>query len=190
MSTLGKRWKVSEENKQRRKDSFKNEEFRNRYKVKHSFKDKESFRKMRSEVTKQTWLDGKMDDRVPGEYSHTLETFKKKSEISRRLWADPEYRKKTFKCFDTVPERIMEGNLLRSGFMVQKQFHVLGVGLVDFYLPEENIVIECDGDYWHGSDRPEQQRKDKIRTEKLQQLGYKVFRFWEHEIGSNMLLNI
>ena len=86
------------------------------------------------------------------------------------------------KWFDTLPERIMEENLLRSGFMLQKQVHIKGVGLVDFYLPEENVVIECDGDYWHGSDRPGQQEIDKVRTKQMKKLGYKVVRFWEYEI--------
>jgi very-short-patch-repair endonuclease len=43
-----------------------------------------------------------------------------------------------------------------------------------------NLIIECDGNYWHnypfGNDR------DKIRTTELIAQGFKVLRLWEHEI--------
>ena len=43
-----------------------------------------------------------------------------------------------------------------------------------------NLVIECDGDYWHkypiGNDI------DHIRTKELLKKGFKVLRLWEFEI--------
>lgn len=50
----------------------------------------------------------------------------------------------------------------------------------DILIPSMNLVIECDGDYWHkypiGNDI------DHIRTKELLEKGFKVLRLWEHEI--------
>ena len=42
---------------------------------------------------------------------------------------------------------------------------------LDFYVKDNNKVIEFDGDYWHGEKRGNQKR-DKEREEKLKALGY------------------
>ena len=50
----------------------------------------------------------------------------------------------------------------------------------DILIPSMNLVIECDGDYWHkypaGLDR------DHIRTKELIEKGFKVLRLWERDI--------
>ena len=46
-----------------------------------------------------------------------------------------------------------------------------------------NIVIECDGDYWHNY--PIGNKLDHIRTREMIDKGYTVIRFWEHEINKN-----
>jgi very-short-patch-repair endonuclease len=50
----------------------------------------------------------------------------------------------------------------------------------DLLIPSMNLVIECDGDYWHkypiGNDI------DNIRTSELLEKGFKVLRLWEFEI--------
>jgi len=61
----------------------------------------------------------------------------------------------------------------------------------DILIPLEKIIIECDGDWWHGNPRKypnptEYQIKkielDKIRTEELIGEGFKVIRLWEEDI--------
>jgi very-short-patch-repair endonuclease len=62
----------------------------------------------------------------------------------------------------------------------------------DILIPSMNLVIECDGDYWHGnilfnkniiSERISKQIEyDKIRTNELIEKGFKVLRLWEYEI--------
>ena len=42
---------------------------------------------------------------------------------------------------------------------------------LDFYVKDNNKVIEFDGDYWHGEKRGNQKR-DREREEKLKALGY------------------
>lgn len=50
----------------------------------------------------------------------------------------------------------------------------------DFFIPSLNMVIECDGDYWHKY--PIGKDIDKIRTSELFEKGFRVLRLWEHEI--------
>ena len=55
----------------------------------------------------------------------------------------------------------------------------------DFFIPSTNLVIECDGDYWHSY--PTGREIDHIRTKELLERGFKVLRLWEFEI-KNMTL--
>ncbi len=50
----------------------------------------------------------------------------------------------------------------------------------DLLIPSMNLVIECDGDYWHKY--PIGLEKDYIRTKELIEKGFKVLRLWECEI--------
>lgn len=50
----------------------------------------------------------------------------------------------------------------------------------DIFIPSKNLVIECDGNYWHSY--PTGTEKDKIRTSELIEKGFKVLRLWESEI--------
>jgi very-short-patch-repair endonuclease len=50
----------------------------------------------------------------------------------------------------------------------------------DFFLKDFNMVIECDGDYWHNY--PNYRGIDLIRTEELINQKYKVMRLWERDI--------
>ncbi len=51
----------------------------------------------------------------------------------------------------------------------------------DILIPALNLVIECDGDYWHKY--PIGTEKDHIRTKELLEKGFKVLRLWEKEIN-------
>ena len=50
----------------------------------------------------------------------------------------------------------------------------------DILIPSMNLVIECDGDYWHKY--PIGLEKDHIRTKELIEKGFKVLRLWERDI--------
>lgn len=63
----------------------------------------------------------------------------------------------------------------------------------DIFIPSTKIVIECDGDYFHGNPSKfnadklnekqiQQKQRDEIRTKELIEKGYRVIRLWEHEI--------
>ena len=84
---------------------------------------------------------------------------------------------------DTSIELEIEAELKRRNINYQKQVPLCKIAIVDFYLPEENIVIECDGDYWHRL--PGVPENDKRKTKILIDNKYKVFRFWESEINKS-----
>lgn len=66
---------------------------------------------------------------------------------------------------------------LNEPFETQKQ---LGPWLVDFYLPDRNLVIECDGKYWHSL--PEVAKRDRKKNYWLHKNGYKYLRLGEDAI--------
>ena len=50
----------------------------------------------------------------------------------------------------------------------------------DILIPSMNLVIECDGNYWHKY--PIGNNIDNIRTSELIEKGFNVLRLWENEI--------
>lgn len=51
---------------------------------------------------------------------------------------------------------------------------------VDFYLPNRKLVLECDGEYWHKTEKARQ--RDRKKDKFLQAQGYKVLRLAEQDI--------
>lgn len=58
------------------------------------------------------------------------------------------------------------------------------IGVADFAIPEAMVIIECDGEYWHG--RPETQQRDHQKDAYLKACGYTVLRFSEREIKQDV----
>jgi G:T-mismatch repair DNA endonuclease (very short patch repair protein) len=112
----------------------------------------------------------------------------KVSESSKQRWTDPKYREKQIskmkngKFCNTIPEIILQQRLSEQGILFETQKDVYGIP--DIFI-EPNICIFADGDYWHGSTRPKAQERDRRVNEVLESTGYKVYRFWEHEIKSS-----
>lgn len=53
--------------------------------------------------------------------------------------------------------------------------------IVDFYLPEYQLVIECNGSYWHN--RPERKLRDKELEEYVLSKGKDILWLWDYEIN-------
>lgn len=90
----------------------------------------------------------------------------------------------TWECYksydgETSIERIIRLQLkkLKEPFKQEMRF---GKYRADFYLPNKNLIIECDGEYWHRNQliRQRDYRKDVY----LNALGYKILRLKEAEI--------
>lgn len=59
--------------------------------------------------------------------------------------------------------------------------------VADFYLPTHNLIIECDGIYWHNY--PFGTERDKIRNLEMIKNNFKVLRFWEGQVNEEKVLN-
>jgi very-short-patch-repair endonuclease len=59
---------------------------------------------------------------------------------------------------------------------------------VDVFVPSRNLVIQWDGDYWHGyGGAKDERQKKRVRLDMSQdaymrKAGFTVLRFWEHEV--------
>lgn len=84
---------------------------------------------------------------------------------------------------DTNIEIKIQDILKKNNIIFEKQKPLLSKYIVDIFI-EPNIVIECDGDYWHN--RSGAQEKDRIRDKNLNDADYRVLRFWEHEINNDI----
>lgn len=75
-----------------------------------------------------------------------------------------------------------------------RQYYIKDINqYCDIYIPSKNLVIECDGSFWHydprlfpnGAVYEYQKRKierDEIKNEYLHKNGYNLLRFWEIDI--------
>lgn len=103
------------------------------------------------------------------------------------------------KSKDTKPEIIFRKELWKAGLRYRKYNKKLS-GNPDIVNKKHELIIFIDGEFWHGYNWDEKKAKIKTNREfwipkiernmqrdienniRLEELGYKVFRFWEHEI--------
>ncbi|MBP1640124.1 MAG: isoleucine--tRNA ligase [Bacteroidetes bacterium] len=69
-----------------------------------------------------------------------------------------------------------------EGYKFRRE-HVIDDFIVDFVCLNEKVVVEVDGGYHN---EPEAQEWDKLREERLKQLGYRVYRFTNEEVLHNI----
>jgi very-short-patch-repair endonuclease len=84
-------------------------------------------------------------------------------------------------CKETGIERKVKALLVELGVRFIQEHQIKSVGWVDFFLPDHNAVVECDGHYWHSL--PGNPEKDARRDAACRDLGYRVFRFGEKQIN-------
>lgn len=118
-----------------------------------------------------------------------------------------EQRKKNMqhiKAKDTKIEIILRKALWKKGYRYRKNYNKL-LGKPDIVLPKYNIVIFCDGEFFHGKDweilKPRLERgknsdfwvtkisknreRDEEINKKLLFMGWTVIRFWGMDIKKN-----
>ena len=108
-------------------------------------------------------------------HPHSEET---KQKIREWVVAHPN---KVFK--NTKIELKVEEELKDRKIYYEKQVSLCDITIADFYLPKDNIVIYCDGDYWHNL--PGYKERDERQNKILRENGFKVYRFWEHDINKS-----
>ena len=83
----------------------------------------------------------------------------------------------------TDPERLLWYRLRMrrlDGYRFLRQ-KVIGNAIVDFVCPKAGLVIELDG-----GQHDERNDADEARTRRLNRSGYRVLRFWNHEVVDNI----
>jgi very-short-patch-repair endonuclease len=93
-------------------------------------------------------------------------------------------KKKGFNKLERVGNELLDS----MGVDYKTQVLMCGKFLVDVLIPDKKIVIQWDGDYWHGYGggkslrQKKRARLDKSQDAYLCKAGYTVLRFWEHEV--------
>jgi len=140
---------------------------------KHSEKSKENYRKKIFTKTHRYNL----SKSAKGKYVSEITRDKiRKNTINQHI-------KGLFPQTNTLIERIMEKELKYNNIKFEHPFP-FGRFVCDFAIPEKKLIIECDGDYWHN--REDVKKKDLAKNSYLKVAGWKVIRFWEHEIKSDI----
>lgn len=122
---------------------------------------------------------------------------KKKLTVSEIIKKNIERSKRPHPKYGTSKlETIFENEILKKlSVAYQKQFYASDIKrYYDFYLPELNVLLEIDGDYYHAYGKiyeemnPMQKRNhrvDEIKNEWAGIHGYALIRIWEHDIRNN-----
>lgn len=112
---------------------------------------------------------------------YTLEHKNKISKKRKKLIREGKIRME-FPKEDTKIEVKVQNFLktLEIDFFTHQYMKIDHGYLCDVFIPSMNLVIECDGDYWHKY--PTGMEIDHIRTRELIEKGFKVLRLWENEI--------
>jgi len=109
--------------------------------------------------------------------------------IEKRSWVMSRIRGKNTKIEHKMKKILLENK-------IKFKQHPKMFGNPDF-LVNKNMVIFCDGDFWHGYNYDKKKKsskkfwrdkiennmmRDKRITRRLRREGYSVLRFWEHDI--------
>lgn len=100
------------------------------------------------------------------------------------------------KLIKTNIEIIIENILIKNNIVYQYQYEIEYDGerkIYDFFIPKYNLLIEADGDFWHGNPskfpkssllevQQNNQKNDKIKEQIAKKYGFKLIRFWEEDI--------
>lgn len=126
---------------------------------------------------------------------HSQETKNKMRDIQIKKWENGDIGKK--KHYTSKLEKTFANILDLLDIKYDKFFYAKEIkAFYDFYLPDSNLIIEVDGDFWHCNPtkfpepKYETQKRNLIRDkEKIQwaqENGYKLLRFWEDDINNNI----
>ena len=127
------------------------------------------------------------------------EKFKKKSSESHKKYYEshPEALEKlkeirskiVYPKKDTKIELKLQKALESVGIQFKKHYPFYNSNCetrIDIAIPDKKIAIYCDGDYWHNL--PSYKKRDIKINKELELNGWKVLRFWEREINSNITI--
>lgn len=106
-------------------------------------------------------------------------------------------KNKTFSISSKLEEYFINEFIIPLNVEYERQYYLKDIHqYCDIYIPSHNLVIECDGSFWHSDKRlfpngPKysyQKKKvelDEIKNDYLLSNGYKLLRIWEIDILKN-----
>ena len=126
-------------------------------------------------------------------------TIRKKKKLTREeiIKRNIERSKKPHPKYGTskLEKKFAKDFLEKLGIRYEEQFEAKDIKrFYDFYLPDYRVIIEIDGDFYHGYGKvheeknPMQKRNarvDEIKNEWAALHGYPLIRIWEHDINEN-----
>jgi G:T-mismatch repair DNA endonuclease (very short patch repair protein) len=126
---------------------------------------------------------------------HSQQTKDKMSETAKDKWITGDIGKR--KYYTSKLEKTFANILDLLDIKYEILFYAKDIkAFYDFYIPEYNMIIEVDGDFWHcNPDRfpipqYESQKKNLIRDKEKNKWavnnGYKIIRIWENDIKNNI----
>ena len=115
---------------------------------------------------------------------------------------DPEHREHLLEM-NRIQQRMKMSRLEKVGYEMlsdlgveyESQYVIAGKFCVDAYIKSKKIVIQFDGDYWHGHPEkfpnPDKRQKcrmalDMSQDAYMKKCGYVVLRFWETDVYNNI----
>lgn len=122
---------------------------------------------------------------------------KRRTTVSEIIRKNIERNKKPHPEYGTskLEDRFARNFLERLGIRYERQYYAESVKrYYDFFLPDYNVLIECDGDYYHGYGvayeemSPMQKRNrrvDEIKNAWAGEHGIVLIRIWEHDINEH-----
>ena len=209
---LGKHWKLSDETKKRMSKSRKgkdrspfSEEWKRNMSESHkgqkawnknkkniySEKTKQKMRKPKSEETKRKISEAMKGRKAWNKGLINIYSKKTREKMSKAAILRIQNNLGPFK--NTKPELKMKEILNSLDILFKHQFR-LGNHLFDFHILNTNILIEVDGDYFHGNPKMfkklnkmqlEMKQKDIKNKRLAKENGFIVLRFWENNILKN-----
>jgi DNA mismatch endonuclease (patch repair protein) len=108
----------------------------------------------------------------------------------------------SIRAAETKPEQFLRKLIWNTGLRYRKNVKKLP-GRPDIVFTKYKLAVFIDGDFWHGYNWQEKKeriksnrdfwipkiernmQRDQENTAKLEQLGFKVLRFWEHEVKND-----
>jgi very-short-patch-repair endonuclease len=151
-------WK-NEDYKSHFKKLWENPEFKQRLSniLKSKWKNDPEFRQKASLNSKRNWENqGYRNKVILGlrKLWENPEYKTKRSEASKKLWENPELREKCAISRSKQSGRKSSIEILTEFILTELKINnepqsVVGPYIFDFLLPDKNIYIECQGEYWH-----------------------------------------
>jgi very-short-patch-repair endonuclease len=157
-----------------------------------SWSDEEKERHSKRMQGDSNWMRGK---------THLSETKRRLSEIQSELWASGKFRPKRINL--SKAEKEISDHLTQINVEHKTQFRIPSISYIyDFYIPNLNLIIEYNGNFWHCNPKkyqkdqivkfPRQKQfrvqdiwaRDKNKSEAAVERGYKFEVLWEDVYSS------